>query len=86
MTSLTLHAMDDELFRALRRRAEEGGMSLNQAAKQLLASALGVLGVHRRAEPGFLKFAGSLSAEEADELRAHVDAADFSKVDEDDWK
>lgn len=86
MSSLTLHAMDEELFGALRRRAEEGGMSLNQAAKQLLASALGVMGGRRRAEPGFMKFAGSLSAEDAAELRAHVASADFSQVGEDDWK
>ena len=86
MTALTLHAMDENLAAALCRHAAEAGESLNQAAKNLLARALGLAGASRRPEPGFMKFAGTLSPRAAKELRAFVDGAEFSKVDEADWK
>ena len=86
MTAITLHAMDDDLATALRRHAAEAGESLNQAAKRLLARALGLDGVSRRPEPGFMRFAGSLPARDAKRLKSFVDDADFSKVDPRDWK
>ena len=86
MAALTLHAMDVELADALRRRASELGESLNQTAKELLSAALGLSGERNRPEPGFLRFAGRLSAEDAEEMRQFVDDADFSKVNLEDWK
>lgn len=86
MNALTLHAMDDNLAFALRRHAAELGTSINQAAKALLAGALGLTAADKRTPPGFLKFAGGLSRREASGLRAFVDDAAFSKVDEADWK
>lgn len=86
MTAITLHAMDDDLASALRRHAAEAGESLNQAAKRLLARALGLSGASRRPEPGFMRFAGTLPARDAKAMRRFVDDAAFSKVDEDDWK
>ena len=86
MTALTLHAMDEDLATALCRHAAEAGESLNQTAKNLLARALGLAGASHRPEPGFMKFAGLLSPRAAKDLRAFVDHAEFSKVDEADWK
>ena len=86
MSDLTLHAMDDDLAAALRRHAKETGASLNQAAKGLLALALGVAEGGKRATPGFMRFAGRLSAKEAAKMRAAVESADFSRVDERDWR
>ena len=86
MTALTLHAMDEDLATALCRHAAEAGESLNQSAKNLLARALGLSGASRRPEPSFMRFAGTLSPRGAKDLRAFVDDADFSKVDEADWK
>ena len=86
MSDLTLHAMDETLAAALRRRAEETGASLNQAAKRLLAAALGVSADRERPAPGFMRFAGRLSAQDAAEMRAALRAADFSRVDERDWR
>ena len=57
MSALTLHAMDDRLVIALRRYASELGTSLNQAAKTLIASALGVSSSRERRPPGFMRFA-----------------------------
>lgn len=87
MTSLTLHSMDDLLAEALRNHAQALGLSLNTAAKRLLASALGVGAASKeKREPGFMKFAGSLSTKDADEMCTFVNTADFSHVDEDAWK
>lgn len=86
MSDLTLHAMDETLAAALRRRAEETGASLNQAAKSLLAAALGVSADRERPAPGFMRFAGRLSAQDAAEMRTALRAADFSRVDERDWR
>ncbi len=86
MSDLTLHAMDETLAAALRRRAEETGASLNQAAKSLLAASLGVSADRERPAPGFMRFAGRLSAQDAAEMRATLRAANFSRVDERDWR
>ena len=86
MSALTLHAMDDRLVIALRRYASELGTSLNQAAKTLIARALGVSSSRERRPPGFMRFAGGFTSEDAAELRSFVEAASFSKVDESDWK
>ena len=86
MSALTLHALDDSLALALRRRADELGTSLNQAAKALLAAALGLTKAEQRPRPGFLKFAGSISGRDAKSMMAFVDDADFSKVSAEDWK
>lgn len=86
MTALTLHAIDDDLSAALRHHAAESGESLNHAAKSLLRLALGLTSAARRPESGFMRFAGSLSAAAAREMRDFVDHADFSKVDPRDWK
>ena len=86
MTALTLHANNDELSDALRRHALENGKSLNQAAKELLARALGLEGGGKRPDPGFMRFAGGLSTADARKLREAVDRADFSRIDPEDWK
>ena len=86
MSALTLHAMDVELADALRRRASELGESLNQTAKGLLAMALGLSGERERPTPGFMRFAGRLSAGDAAEMRRFVENADFSKVNPGDWE
>ena len=86
MSALTLHAMDDSLAFALRTHAAELGVSINQAAKSLLASALGLTAKRKKASPGFLKYAGGLSHDEASELRAFVDGAAFSRIDKSDWE
>ena len=86
MNALTLHAMDDSLAFALRKYAAELGVSINQAAKSLLAGALGLTAKRKRTAPGFLKYAGGLSHGEAAELRAFVDDAAFSRIDKSDWE
>ena len=86
MGALTLHSMDDNLVLALHRHAAELGTSLNQAAKALLSSALGLVAAEERKTPGFMKFAGKISSQDAESMMSFVDEADFSKVSAEDWK
>lgn len=86
MSALTLHSMDDNLVLALHRHAAELGTSLNQAAKALLSSALGLVATGERKSPGFMKFAGSISSKDGESMMSFVDEADFSKVSAEDWK
>ena len=86
MGALTLHSMDDNLVLALHRHAAELGTSLNQAAKTLLSSALGLVATGERKPPGFMKFAGTISSKDAESMMSFVDEADFSKVSAEDWK
>ena len=72
MNALTLHAMDDSLAFALRKHAAELGTSINQAAKALLAGALGLSSSSKRPE--------------AAKMRSFVEDASFSRVDKADWK
>lgn len=83
MSTITIHA-EDYLAVALREHAERLGKSVNLAAKEILASALGLVAKPKRRMPSFMKCAGMISHEAADELRAAQ--ADFSRVDEEMWK
>ena len=57
-----------------------------EAAKALLAGALGLTTADRRRRPGFLRFAGSISRKDAESMMAFVNDAEFSKVSAEDWK
>ena len=83
MSTITIHA-EDYIAIALREHAERMGKSVNMAAKEILAGALGLVQKPKRKTPSFLKCAGILSHEAADELRAVQ--ADFSRVDEEMWE
>lgn len=83
MSTITIHA-EDYIAVALREHAERLGKSVNMAAKEILSAALGLVAKSKRKVPSFMKCAGILSREAADELRAAQ--ADFSRVDEEMWK
>lgn len=82
-TSLTLHAMDEELATALRARAAEIGKSLNLTAQELLASALGLFSSRHPANDMSDCF-GLLESSSADEMLAAVREQDV--IDEAMWK
>ncbi len=64
--------------------SSKAGKSVNMAAKEILAAALGLVQKPKRRAPSFLKCAGTLSHEAAEELRAAQ--VEFSRVDEEMWK
>ena len=85
MTAITLHAIDDTLARRLQTTARREGKSLNQMAKELLASALGVAPARKpRVRNDLGRFCGVLSDADAKAIRAN--RADFERIDEEMWK
>ena len=83
--ALTLHDIPDDLYAALRADADRVGTSMNKAGKALLASALGLLKAKRpNYVDDFRALAGSISNDEADELREAV--AECRTIDWKDWQ
>ena len=83
---LTLHAIDPVLSRRLSSYARRERKSLNQSAKELLASALGI--VRRKAvtdhDAELAPFFGCL--DEAAWARAKAAQKDFDRIEPEDWK
>ncbi len=85
MNTLTLHAMDDTLAARLKTQAKLEKKSLNQTAKGLLASALGLTAAKRKSRHDeFVPLCGAWS--EKDAKRFETDVACFSEIDEALWK
>ena len=83
MSTITIHA-EDYIAVALREHADKVGKSVNMAAKEILVAALGLVAKPKRRTPSFMKCAGMLSHEAAEELRAAQ--VEFSRVDKEMWR
>ena len=84
MKSITIHGMDPALDGAVRKKAQQLGLSLNKTIKQLLAAALGIdlqAGQNRKA--GFADLCGAWSRE--DLIEFDNASADLRKIDPEDW-
>ena len=85
MTSLTIHALDEQLAAQIKRRARERSVSMNEVVKQILAEGLGIkvpsVPPHR---DDFAGFCGTWKADEAKAFDVRV--ADTGRVDPGDWK
>lgn len=83
---LTLHALDPDLSRRLSSYAKKEKKSLNQSAKELLASALGI--VRRKNatdhDAELAPFFGCL--DDAVWARAKEAQKDFDRIEAEDWK
>ncbi len=86
MTSaLTLHTLDETLSRSLSAYARQHHKSLNQSAKELLASALGITPPrHTDHSADLERFLGAWDDETANRLRKNVE--DFDEINEETWK
>ena len=83
MKSITVHAMDDELDRRLREKADAEGKSLNKTIKGLLEESLGVRPSRNRREE-FMDLFGAWSAEEREQFDRATE--DLRRVDVEDWQ
>lgn len=85
-TVLTLHALDPALSRGLSAYAKRERKSLNQSAKELIATALGLVrrkvAVDHDAE--LAPFFGRLDDETWTKAKSSL--KDFDRVDPEDWK
>ncbi len=83
---LTLHAIDPLLSRSLAAYAKRERKSLNQSAKELLASALGL--IHRKTatnhDAELAPFFGCLDDETWTKAKTALE--DFGRIDPEDWK
>ena len=83
--ALTLHTMDSALSTRLSAYARREKMSLNQSAKELLSSALGIAAPRRTDHSDDLaRFIGAWDDRTASRLRKNLDH--FETIDESIWK
>ena len=84
MKSITIHAMDDSLAKAIEKQARALGVSMNELLKRLLAESLGLkvraAAPHRKS---FAPFSGTWNKEDVREFTAAT--ADTQSVDTEDW-
>lgn len=83
MNSITVHNIEPELNRMIRRKATADGNSLNKTIKNLLRSSLGVSKTTKK--NNLDKFYGVWSKEEADEFDKAI-SQEFEKIDPKDWQ
>ena len=84
-SALTLHTMEPALSKKLSAYARREKKSLNQSAKELLASALGLAAPRRTDHSADLeRFIGAWDEETARKLRRNLES--FSRIDEGLWE
>lgn len=85
MKSITIHDVDDPVFKLLKAKAHDDGVSLNKTIKKLLDQVLGIKseqdGPHRKE---FEELCGKWSNEE--KTRFDKAVADFGKIEPAEWQ
>lgn len=81
---LTLHNIDEELYRRLIVEAEERGWSANATAQKRLRVSYG-LGAKKKKYRDLSWMKGLWTKKEADEFDKYIEGA-FEQIDEEDWK
>ena len=85
MSTLTIHSLNPEVEKRIRKKAQRENKSLNQVLKELLAESAGGPGSKSRDHRSdFAEFAGIWS--EADQREFDAATAEFEKIHEEDWK
>ena len=84
MKSISIHGLDKETEKLLKKRAESEGKSVNKTVKEILEKALGVGPVRRDHRDDFIEFLGIWTKEESKQFRKAIE--DMEKVDPEDWK
>jgi plasmid stability protein len=85
MKSITIHNMDEKLYKKIKNKAYKKGLSLNKTIKRLLEEALGIkneIDINNRDE--FIEFLGAWSKEEMKEFELNI--KDLESIDKSDWQ
>ena len=85
MKSITIHGLDENLDKLIKRKAYELGLSLNKTIKSLLGNALGLSTKNNK--PNYADFQdlfGIWKQKDAELFLASI--KDFSTIDEEDWR
>ncbi len=73
MKSITIHGLDESLYKRIRERAARSGLSLNKTIKKLLEKSLGInRGKRETHREDFLDFFGTWSEEDLAEFNKSV--------------
>ena len=85
MKSITIHGLDHQLDKLIRKRAKKHGISLNKTIKNLLEESLGIkkLPDYDHSED-FMDMFGTWSEE--DNKKFDKSISDLEKIDEKDWQ
>jgi len=85
MKSITIHGLDHQLDKLIRKRAKKHGISLNKTIKNLLDESLGIkkLPDYDHSED-FMDMFGTWSEE--DKKKFDKSISDLEKIDEKDWQ
>ena len=84
-SALTLHTLDEALSRGLSDYARRHNKSLNQSAKELLSSALGVSNPRKTDHSADLeRFFGAWDDDTANRLRKNLES--FNAINEETWR
>ncbi len=84
MKSITVHGIDDEIEKLIKKRAKSEGTSVNKIVKQLLAKALGVGKKEQNNREEFLNFFGIWTEEDGKQFFDAI--KDLEIVHAEDWK
>ena len=85
MKSITIHGLDHQLDKLIRKRAKKHGISLNKTMKNLLEESLGIkkLPDYDHSED-FMDLFGTWSEE--DKKKFDESISELEKIDEKDWR
>lgn len=83
MKSITIHKIDEEMYKKIKTQAKVSGLSLNKTIKILLEKSLGIKKENHK-EENFREFMNLLSPEDAEKFYERTQ--DLRLVDERDWK
>ena len=84
MKSITIHGLDDEMAKLIKKRAKQEKTSVNRVVKSLLAKALGLGQNQQDNREEFLDLFGVWSETEA--KRFFETIKDFEQIYPEDWK
>jgi len=84
MKTISIHGLDKETEKLLKKRAESAGKSVNKTVKELLEKALGLGSARKDHRDEFVEFLGVWTKEEAKQFHKAIE--DMEKVDPGDWK
>ena len=84
MKSISIHGLDKETARLLKKRAESTGRSVNKTVKEILETSLGTGPAKQDHRAEFLEFCGIWTADEEKRFREAI--KDLETVNPADWK
>jgi len=84
MKSITIHGLDEEIAKLIKKRAKSEHTSFNKIVKELLGKALGVGGKDKNNRDEFMDLFGIWKDEEEKDFSASIE--DLETINPSDWR